>query len=141
MTSAGLDWDREKWRGSVASKFICGGEKNAVKYADEIIVLSKGVQKYFIIAIIFIGGLFTKHYLPTYMDKKGENLATKEDVEEITKLTEQVQKEFNEAFELFSSDVKFKYEYNYAISCVFEMREQVAEMAGKNYGNIKAHRK
>ena len=48
LTSAGLDWDREKWRGSVASKFIRGGEKNAVKYADEIIVLSKGVQKYFL---------------------------------------------------------------------------------------------
>ena len=48
LTSGGLDWDREKWRGSVASKFIRGGEKNAVKYADEIIVLSKGVQKYFI---------------------------------------------------------------------------------------------
>ena len=47
LTSAGLDWDREKWRGSIASKFIRGGEKNAVKYADEIIVLSKGVQKYF----------------------------------------------------------------------------------------------
>ena len=47
LTSGGLDWDREKWRGSVASKFIRGGEKNAVKYADEIIVLSKGVQKYF----------------------------------------------------------------------------------------------
>lgn len=47
LTSAGLDWAREKWRGSVASKFIRGGEKNAVKYADEIIVLSKGVQKYF----------------------------------------------------------------------------------------------
>ena len=44
----GLDWDREKWRGSVASKFIRGGEKNAVKYADEIIVLSKDVQKYFL---------------------------------------------------------------------------------------------
>ena len=42
-TIHGLDWDREKWRGSVASKFIRGGEKNAVKYADEIIVLSKGV--------------------------------------------------------------------------------------------------
>ena len=66
-----------------------------------------------IIVAIFLGGLFTKHYLPTYMEKKGENLATKEDVKEITKLTEQVQKEFNEAFELFSSDVKFKYEYNY----------------------------
>ena len=43
-----MDWDREKWRGSVASKFIRGGEKNAVKYADEIIVLSKDVQKYFL---------------------------------------------------------------------------------------------
>lgn len=42
-TIHGLDWDREKWRGSVASKFIRGGEKNAVKYADEIIVLSKDV--------------------------------------------------------------------------------------------------
>ena len=47
-TVHGLDWDREKWRGSVASKFIRGGEKNAVKYADEIIVLSKDVQKYFL---------------------------------------------------------------------------------------------
>ena len=46
-TIHGLDWDREKWRGSIASKFIRGGEKNAVKYADEIIVLSKGVRDYF----------------------------------------------------------------------------------------------
>mgnify|MGYP000116864997 FL=1 len=42
------------WIGSVkngkdgfGSKFIHQGEKNAVKYADEIIVLSKGVQDYF----------------------------------------------------------------------------------------------
>ena len=48
VTIHGLDWDREKWRGSVASKFIRGGEKNAVKYADEVIVLSKDVQKYFL---------------------------------------------------------------------------------------------
>ena len=31
VTVHGLDWDREKWRGSVASKFIRGGEKNAFK--------------------------------------------------------------------------------------------------------------
>lgn len=30
---------------------------------------------------------------------------------------------------------------NHAISCIYEMREQIAEMAGKNYGNLKAHRK
>ena len=47
VTIHGLDWAREKWHGSIASKFIRAGEKNAVKYADEIIVLSKGVQKYF----------------------------------------------------------------------------------------------
>ena len=43
----GIDWQREKWKSGFASKFIRKGEKNAVKYADEIIVLSKGVQDYF----------------------------------------------------------------------------------------------
>lgn len=43
----GIDWQREKWKSGFGSKFIRQGEKNAVKYADEIIVLSKGVQTYF----------------------------------------------------------------------------------------------
>ena len=47
LTSGGLDWQREKWKSGLGSKFIRQGEKNAVKYADEIIVLSKGVQNYF----------------------------------------------------------------------------------------------
>ena len=47
MTSAGIDWQREKWQSGFGSKFIHQGEKNAVKYADEVIVLSKGVQDYF----------------------------------------------------------------------------------------------
>ena len=47
MTSAGIDWQREKWQSGLGSKFIHQGEKNAVKYADEVIVLSKGVQDYF----------------------------------------------------------------------------------------------
>ena len=47
MTSAGIDWQREKWQSGLGSKFIHQGEKNAAKYADEVIVLSKGVQKYF----------------------------------------------------------------------------------------------
>lgn len=45
-TIHGLDWQRAKW-GGFASKYIKLGEKTAVKYADEIIVLSKGAQKYF----------------------------------------------------------------------------------------------
>lgn len=47
VTVHGLDWQREKWKSSFGSKFIKQGEKNAVKYADEIIVLSKGVHDYF----------------------------------------------------------------------------------------------
>ena len=47
VTIHGVDWQREKWQSGFGSKFIRQGEKNAVKYADEIIVLSKDVQDYF----------------------------------------------------------------------------------------------
>lgn len=46
VTIHGLDWDRAKW-GKFSSWYIKQGEKNAVKYADEIIVLSEGIKKYF----------------------------------------------------------------------------------------------
>lgn len=48
VTVHGIDWQREKWKSGFGSKFIRQGEKNAVKYADEIIVLSQGVQVYFL---------------------------------------------------------------------------------------------
>lgn len=46
VTVHGLDWDRAKW-GKFASWYIKTGEKNAVMFADEIIVLSQGVKDYF----------------------------------------------------------------------------------------------
>lgn len=46
-TIHGLDWKRQKWQGGFGSQFIRLGEKMAVKYADEIIVLSKGMAQYF----------------------------------------------------------------------------------------------
>ena len=46
VTVHGLDHKRAKW-GGFASWYIMQGEKHAVKYADEIIVLSKEVKKYF----------------------------------------------------------------------------------------------
>lgn len=46
-TIHGLDWKRSKW-GGLASKYIKFGEKVAAKYADEIIVLSKNVEEYFL---------------------------------------------------------------------------------------------
>lgn len=46
VTIHGLDWQRAKW-GNFASYVIRFGEKMAAKYADEVIVLSENVQKYF----------------------------------------------------------------------------------------------
>lgn len=47
VTIHGLDWQRAKW-GGFATKYIKWGEKEAVKRADEIIVLSRSVQNYFL---------------------------------------------------------------------------------------------
>lgn len=46
VTVHGLDHQRAKW-GKLASAYIMMGERNAVRFADEIIVLSLGVQQYF----------------------------------------------------------------------------------------------
>lgn len=47
VTVHGLDWQREKWKNGFGAKYIHAGEKMAVRFADEIIVLSRNVQEYF----------------------------------------------------------------------------------------------
>lgn len=51
-----------------------------------------------LIVIALVARFFWKQLvdktIPSYMEEKGKNLATKQDVEEITRKTEQVQKEF-----------------------------------------------
>ena len=47
VTVHGLDWQREKWKQGFGAKYIHLGEKMAVRFAHEIIVLSKNVQDYF----------------------------------------------------------------------------------------------
>lgn len=46
-----------------------------------------------VIVLIFLVGLFTKNYLPSYMDKKGENLAT---FKKILKRLQEKQRKFKE---------------------------------------------
>lgn len=48
VTIHGLDWQRAKWKSGFGSKFIRAGEKNAARFADKIIVLSRNVQQYFL---------------------------------------------------------------------------------------------
>ncbi|MCD8379352.1 MAG: glycosyltransferase family 4 protein [Lachnospiraceae bacterium] len=48
LTIHGLDWQREKWKDSLGSSYIRHSEKAGVKHADEIIVLSREMQRYFL---------------------------------------------------------------------------------------------
>ena len=48
VTVHGLDWQREKWKQGFGAKYIHMGEKMAVRFADEIIVLSRNAQQYFL---------------------------------------------------------------------------------------------
>lgn len=63
VTIHGLDHRRAKW-GNLARNVILQGEKNAAKYADEIIVLSKDVQEYF----------FKNYGRKTYLIPNGVNI-------------------------------------------------------------------
>lgn len=65
-----------------------------------------------VIAFVSVG-LIIKNYLPSYLDEKGKNLATKEDIAEITRRSEEVQDEYRREYEKFSSDMKFKYDFYY----------------------------
>lgn len=47
LTVHGLDWQREKWQGGFGSKYIHFGERMGARWANAIIVLSKGVKQYF----------------------------------------------------------------------------------------------
>jgi glycosyltransferase involved in cell wall biosynthesis len=46
VSCQGLDWKRNKW-GKKSSSLIRWGERSAVKFADEIIVVSRDLQDYF----------------------------------------------------------------------------------------------
>lgn len=46
VTCQGLDWQRSKW-GNFSSRLILAGEQAAVRYADEIIVVSEALRSYF----------------------------------------------------------------------------------------------
>ena len=48
LTIHGLDWARDKWKGSFGSWYIRMGEKTGARCVHEIIVLNHSTQKYFL---------------------------------------------------------------------------------------------
>lgn len=72
-TIHGLDWKREKWKKGIGAKIIKLGERVAVHYADEIIVLSEGLKQYF----------WDKYKRQTHFIPNGVNEAIYEDAQDI----------------------------------------------------------
>jgi len=63
---------------------------------------------------IFIVGLLVKTYLPGYIGEKAKNLATKEDIADITNQIEQVKADYSKQLELYKSDI-WKSQQNYLL--------------------------
>jgi hypothetical protein len=53
------------------------------------------VLAFFLIFLSLVIGFVVRHLLPSYFSEKGKNLATKEDISEITKKIEEVKMEFS----------------------------------------------
>lgn len=71
---------------------------------------------------IFVGGLVTGSFLPKYFGKKGENLATKEDIADITSKIETVKHEYASQLESVKAELSaklstygFRYEKEYEV--------------------------
>lgn len=71
--------------------------------------------------------LLGKSFLPKYFEQKASNLATKEDIEDITKITESVKQEFNEKMQIFSTQHTFRHSFSY---------ERYAKLYSQLYGYI-----
>ncbi|WEZ86480.1 hypothetical protein P3R38_13205 [Pseudomonas sp. NyZ480] len=79
-------------------------------------------QKISWLAIGIIVTLFYKHFFPGYLKKKGENLATKEDISDITNKIESVKHEYASQLENAKADLSalvtrhgFRYEKEFEI--------------------------
>lgn len=66
---------------------------------------------YILIILIFaiVGKIWTS--MDKYFEKKAENLASKQDIAEITASTEKVTTEYKQIYEKFTADLNFKYQF------------------------------
>ncbi|MDW0116949.1 hypothetical protein QTL97_08385 [Sporosarcina thermotolerans] len=62
------------------------------------------------ILVTLVGGLLLKNYLPNYMNEKGKNHATKEDIADITRRTEEVKSEFLSKLEVEKKEINIEIE-------------------------------
>ncbi len=92
----------------------------------------------------FIAGFFIKSYFPSYLSEKGKNLATKEDIREITDKIESVRFEYLNNLEGIKSELTFaekqkskiKEKENEILIAFFEKCALLEEKLLYNFGNL-----
>jgi len=57
------------------------------------------------LVVLVVGGLLLRSYLPSYLAAKGKNLASKEDLEHLTRLVEGVRSEYSGALEMLKANL------------------------------------
>lgn len=79
-----------------------------MSYILEIIELILTIAVFIVIMIVkkSIGSV------DTYFNEKAKNLATKQDIKNITEITEKVQHEYKKQLDLFEADIEFKYKFH-----------------------------
>jgi hypothetical protein len=81
-----------------------------------------------VLVIVTVGGLLLRSLLPAYFEQKGKDIATKEDIEEITAKTERVRAQFTSEIELLRSELsKRSHSYALVFDKEFELLQQLWE--------------
>ncbi|MBO9203207.1 MULTISPECIES: hypothetical protein [Niastella] len=65
-----------------------------------------------ILIILYVVGLILKNFFPAYFSEKGKNIATKEDISEITKNVEEAKKVFTDKTEELKAQLLFQNQHN-----------------------------
>lgn len=64
------------------------------------------------VVIAYVAGLLTKKFLPKYMEEKGRNLATREDIGAITREVERARQTYTEQLEAVRADLQLMVDWN-----------------------------
>lgn len=89
-------------------------------------------MSYVAILTAFIIGLVVDRFLPTYFSKKGENLATKEDIGKITSEIESVKNIFRDQYDLSKTEREF---YNEMAKNIYKFVAEIKKYEFEHGGN------
>lgn len=81
--------------------------------------------------VLIVGGLLLRSYLPSYFQEKGKNLATKEDIKEITDKVEAVKAHYLKEIELYKQEIGLMQKRRELSAQVVDLINRYKELSSK----------